>query len=377
MYNFPILSELVLLLHWVLVTINDFLAGLGLTSDWTWGLAIIGLTIIVRLILFPLTWKQYKSAQHMQLVQPQIKVLQQKYKNDRGKLQEETMKLYSEHRINPFASCLPLLLQLPVFISLYAAIQGYGPLDAPQYQASVQALFDASFLWIPRLGEPDPYYILLILYVGSQMVSTELMVATQTDQMQKWIMRSMPIVFVLFLFNFPAGLFVYWVTTNLWTIGQQLIIRKTMPKPEELAARAQAKPKKRSRFMEAMMASQGEAMKQREEKMAAKGGTDGSAARQGSVAAGKKPAQGAKKAPPGKGKRKPGQTQGGRPAQGGGQKPKGGSAAQQGKGKPAPQQGKPAPQQGKPKPADTAPAGGASPGGDTGATTSADGPAEE
>ena len=203
------------------------------------------------------------------------------------------------------------------------------------------------------------------------MISTELMVATQSDQTQKWIMRAMPIMFVLFLFNFPAGLFVYWVTTNVWTIGQQLVIRKTMPKPEELAARAKAKPKKRSRFMEAMMASQGEAMKQREEKMAAKkGGQDGGAAKQGSVAAGKKPAQGAKKAPPGKGKRKPGQTQGGKPAQGGGQKPKGGSAGQQGKGKPAPQQGTP-------KPADTAPAGDAGSGGDAGATTSADGPAEE
>jgi len=255
-YNFPILSELILLLHWVLVTINDFLAGLGLGDDWTWGLAIIGLTIIVRLILFPLTWKQYKSAQHMQLIQPQVKALQAKYKNDRAKIQEETMKLYSEHRINPFASCLPLVLQLPVFIGLYAAIKGLGPLEAPAYQASVEALNQASFLWIPHLGLPDPYYILLVVYVVSQMISTELMVATQSDQMQKWIMRAMPIVFVLFLFNFPAGLFVYWVTTNVWTIGQQLVIRKTMPKPEELAARAKAKPKKRSRFMEAMMSSQ-------------------------------------------------------------------------------------------------------------------------
>ncbi len=272
MYNFPILSELILLLHWVLVTINDFLAGLGLGSEWTWGLAIIGLTIIVRLILFPLTWKQYKSAQHMQLIQPQVKALQAKYKNDRAKIQEETMKLYSEHRINPFASCLPLVLQLPVFIGLYAAIKGLGPLEAPAYQASVEALNQASFLWIPHLGLPDPYYILLVVYVVSQMISTELMVATQSDQMQKWIMRAMPIVFVLFLFNFPAGLFVYWVTTNVWTIGQQLVIRKTMPKPEELAAKAKAKPKKRSRFMEAMMSSQQEAAKQREQRIAQKSG---------------------------------------------------------------------------------------------------------
>ena len=285
MYNLPVFSQLILLLHWVLVTINDFLAGLGLGYSWTWGLAIIGLTIIVRLILFPLTWKQYKSAQQMQMIQPQIKELQKKYKSDRGKLQEETMKLYSEHRVNPFASCLPLILQLPVFISLYAAIKGVGPLSAAVYQPSVLALSHASFLWIPHLGNPDPTYILLILYVVTQMISTELMVATQSDQTQKWIMRAMPIMFVLFLFRFPAGLFVYWVTTNVWTIGQQLVIRRTMPKPEAFAARAKAKPKKRSRFMEAIMASQGEAMKQREEQMARRRRHE-SGAKQGAVAAG-------------------------------------------------------------------------------------------
>ena len=365
MYNFPIFSQLILLLHWVLVTINDFLAGLGLGYSWTWGLAIIGLTIIVRLILFPLTWKQYKSAQQMQMIQPQIKELQKKYKSDRGKLQEETMKLYSEHRVNPFASCLPLILQLPVFISLYAAIKGLGPLSAPAYQASVEALNQAPFLWIPHLGNPDPYYILLILYVVSQMISTELMVATQSDQTQKWIMRAMPIMFVLFLFRFPAGLFVYWVTTNVWTIGQQLVIRRTMPKPEDLAAKARAKPKKRSRFMEAMMASQSEAMKQREEKMGKKG-DGGGASKQGSVAAGKKPAPGGKKPPPGKAKRK--QVQGAKPGQPAGAGPKG--SGQQRKPRPAGQQAKT-------QPADK-PAGGAPrQGGDGGTTTSADGPADE
>ena len=121
MYNLPILRQLILLLHWVLVT-HQRLAprSLGLGHNWTWGLAIIGLTIIVRLVLFPLTWKQFSSAQAMQAIQPKIKELQKKYKSDRAKLQQETMKLYQEHRVNPFASCLPILLQLPVFISLYA-----------------------------------------------------------------------------------------------------------------------------------------------------------------------------------------------------------------------------------------------------------------
>jgi len=359
-YNLPVLSQLILLLHWILVTINDFLSGIGLSYSWTWGLAIIGLTIIVRLILFPLTWKQYKSAQQMQMIQPQIKELQKKYKGDRGKLQEETMKLYSEHRVNPFASCLPLLLQLPVFIALYAAIAGKGPLSAPEYQESVKLLFNAPFLWIPKLGLPDPTYILLILYVATQMISTELMVATQSDSTQKWIMRAMPIMFVLFLFRFPAGLFVYWVTTNVWTIGQQLVIRRTMPKPAELAAKAKSTPKKRSRFMEAIMASQGEAMKQREEKMAKKGGAGSGAAKQGAGAAGaKKAAPGAKKPPPGKGKRKPAQAQGGKPGQTSGAKPKGDAGGRSGKGKPVGQ---------------AAGGGSVAPAGGQGANTSADGP---
>jgi len=299
-YNWPILKQLVLLLHWILVTINDALASLGLGPSWTWGLAIIGLTIIVRLVLFPLTWKQFSSAQSMQVIQPQLKELQKKYKGDRGKLQQETMKLYQEHRVNPFASCLPLLLQLPVFISLYAAIKGLGPLEGGL--PSVAALNNASFLWIPHLGDPDPYYILLVLYVVSQLISTELMLTAQTDKSQKMIMRAMPIMFVFFLFRFPAGLFVYWVTTNVWTIGQQLLIRKVM-KPKDLATMT-AKPAKRSRLMEALTSAQGSRMETREEliaKQKAERAKQGGAKQAAGQPAAKK---GARKAPPGKGRSK-------------------------------------------------------------------------
>jgi YidC/Oxa1 family membrane protein insertase len=282
MYNLPGFKQLILLLHWILVTIEEFLASLGLSPDWTWGLAIIGLTIIVRLILFPLTWKQYSSAQAMQAMQPHIKELQRKHKDDRNKIQQETMKLYQEHRVNPFASCLPLLLQLPVFLALYAAIKGLGPLSAPEYQASVTALDQASFLWIPHLGLPDPYYILLVLYVVTQLISTELMLVTQTDKMQKMLMRSMPIIFVFFLFNFPAGLFVYWVTTNLWTIGQQLLIRKVM-KPFT-PGKADTKPAKRSRIVDALVSAQ---------KPGEKPGPNGAAA--GTPSGGRKPGTGGQK----------------------------------------------------------------------------------
>ena len=313
LYNLPVLSQLILLLHWVLVTIESALASIGLGPEWTWGLAIIGLTIIVRLILFPLTWKQFSSAQAMQAIQPKIKELQKKYKNDRGKLQSETMKLYQEHRVNPFASCLPLLLQLPVFICLYAAIKGVGPLSAPVYQPSVLALSHASFLWIPHLGLPDPYFILLILYVVSQLISTELMLATQTDKSQRMIMRAMPIIFVFFLWRFPAGLFVYWVTTNIWTIGQQLLIRRVM-KPPDLETLA-AKPVKRSRFMEALSSAQGDRMQTREDLIAKQkaeraqkqvsSGEDGKAGARPAAQPVTKKSSGAHKPPPGKGKRKP------------------------------------------------------------------------
>ncbi len=138
MYNLPGFKQLIELLNWVLVHLEHFLASLGLGPNWTWGLAIIGLTIIVRLILFPLTWKQFSSAQAMQAVQPKLKELQKKYKGDRAKLQAETMKLYQEHRVNPFASCLPIILQLPVFISLYYAIKGTPYLDPANTKAPGQ-----------------------------------------------------------------------------------------------------------------------------------------------------------------------------------------------------------------------------------------------
>jgi len=306
-----ILKPLVELLHWVLVAIHDALASIGLSEDWTWGLAIIGLTIIVRLIMFPLTWKQYRSSRAMQALAPQIKELQRKHKGDRTKLQQETMRLYQENRVNPFASCLPLLLQLPVFFALYWTIRGTSYLPV----AETEALFNASFLWIPKLGEPDPYFILLVVYVATQMISTELMLTPQTEGSQRMIMRAMPIIFIFVLYRFPSGLFIYWVTTNLWTIGQQLIIRKTMPIVALEAAagssgggkaeRPAPPPKKRSRFMEAMMAAQGQRQAEVEQRhkadqgSAAKGA--GSGAKKGARGAKPGPKKGAKRPPPGKG----------------------------------------------------------------------------
>ncbi len=207
----------------------------------SWGWSIIILTIIVRLILMPLTFKQFRSAQAMQRIQPKIKELQRKYKTDKRKLQEETMKLYQEYRVNPFASCLPLLLQMPIFICLYYAIR-----FTPEIRTS-------SFWIIPSLGKP--YLPLFVFYILSQLVSTELMMQPETDKQQKWLMRAMPVMFIFILFRFPAGLMLYWVTTNLWTIMQQVIIRRTAPKTEPVPLG----PKPPGRFMRALSQAQAKA----------------------------------------------------------------------------------------------------------------------
>ena len=297
------------LLKWLLTELHSWVE--PTFGSQAWGVAIILLTIVVRLVLFPLTFKQYQGALRMQALQPKIKELQRKYKKDRALLQQETMKLYQQYRVNPFASCLPVLLQLPVFICLYYAIR------------DTQALKLAPFLWIPAgevvsldpykfihgLGNPDPYYILFVLYIVTQMISTELTMTPSTDPQQKWIMRAMPIFFVFILFNFPSGLFIYWVTTNLWTIGQQLIIRRTMH--VELTPVAEGQQRKRGRFMSALMQAQ-----EQREAQAGKKGPSGQPA--GGKSAGGKGtgAKGPGASPGGKGTKQRQGKPGGRPARG-------------------------------------------------------------
>ena len=169
---------------------------------------------------------------------PEMKKLQEKYKNDKERMNQEMMKFYRENKINPFASCLPLLAQLPVFLSLFYMLQDDLRFDIcpevnPPGTADPQpcgAGGDASFLFIPDLTDKATGAVLvtlIVLYVGSQLVSTLLM-STTTDRTQRMIFLALPFVFVIFIINFPAGLLVYWITTNLWTIVQQAIIRKRL-----------------------------------------------------------------------------------------------------------------------------------------------------
>ena len=204
----------------------------------SWGWAIVALTVVVRAALLPLTLKQFKSMQNMVKFQPEIKRLQERYKGDRERLNQEMMKFYRENKVNPFASCLPLVAQLPVFLALFYMLQDDLRLDIcpevnppgtedPQPCGPGGA---AEFLFIPDLTDKATGGVLvtlIILYVGSQLLSTVLM-STATDRTQRIIFLALPFVFVIFIINFPAGLLVYWITTNFWTIVQQTIVRKRL-----------------------------------------------------------------------------------------------------------------------------------------------------
>jgi YidC/Oxa1 family membrane protein insertase len=203
-----------------------------------WGMSIIALTVLIRLLLLPLTLKQFKSMQAMVRLQPEIKNLQTKYKNDKERLNQEMMRFYRENKVNPFASCLPLVAQLPVFLSLFYMLQGDLREDiCPEVQAAAGGESvpcgpggDAAFLFIPDLTDRAYGWVLIVLivlYVSSQLASTLLM-STTTDKTQRMIFLALPFFFVLFVWQFPAGLLVYWITTNLWTIVQQAIVRKRL-----------------------------------------------------------------------------------------------------------------------------------------------------
>jgi len=195
------------------------------TAGFTWAWSIVALTVIVRMILVPLTVKQIHSMQSLQRHAPQMKEIQKKYKNDKKKQNEELMKFYRENQINPAASCLPMLLQFPVFISLYYVLRNFSK-NPPSG--------DLSWLhFIPDISAHTTSfwggYVLLVVYVASQMASTLYMSAT-ADRTQRIIFMLMPLVFVFVIAHFPAGLVLYWVTTNLWTVGQGLITRRLVPK---------------------------------------------------------------------------------------------------------------------------------------------------
>ena len=199
----------------------------------SWGMSIIALTIVTRALLIPLTYKQLKGMRALQALQPQIKELQEKYKNDKQRLQQEMMRFYKENKVNPFASCLPLLAQLPVFITLFFVLKHELPPDMGCPSAGHCAAYGAEFFFIDDLtakATGTELIVLLILYVGTQLISGMVMSLT-ADKSQRMMMFVLPLIFVPFILGFPAGLILYWITTNIWTIGQQFAIQKVVPAP--------------------------------------------------------------------------------------------------------------------------------------------------
>jgi YidC/Oxa1 family membrane protein insertase len=217
LFAIPIISQLEAVMRHVL---NWFHSNLGLT--WAW--SIVATTVVVRMLLVPLTIRQIHSMQSLQKHAPQMKEIQKKYKHDRQKQNEELMKFYRENKINPAASCLPMLLQLPVFIALYYTLRHFKFAKGD----------DLSFLhFVPSIAAHTTThwggYVLLFVYVASQMASSFFMMTT-TDKTQRTLFMIMPLVFVFIIARFPAGLVLYWVTTNLWTVGQGLITRRLVAK---------------------------------------------------------------------------------------------------------------------------------------------------
>lgn len=197
----------------------------------SWGGAIIALTVCTRALLIPLTYKSLKGMRAMQALQPQLKELKEKYKNDQKRMQQEMMRFYQENKVNPFASCIPLLAQLPVFITLFYVLQHELPADIGCKAGECGS--QAAFFFINDLtakATGAELIVLLVLYVGTQLISGMVMAVT-ADKSQRTMMMVLPFIFVPFVISFPAGLVLYWITTNVWTIGQQYTIQRLVPAP--------------------------------------------------------------------------------------------------------------------------------------------------
>jgi YidC/Oxa1 family membrane protein insertase len=211
-----VLQPLIDAADWLLRRLHD--------GGFSWGVSIILMTVIVRLAILPLTIKQIKSMNALRALQPQIKELQERYKGDRQAMNQAMMRFYQENKVNPFASCLPLLLQLPIFMSLFYLLRSTGFKD----EAAGQGFLIIDDLTAKAVG--GTLVVLMILFIGSQLGSTLVMSVT-ADKTQQRIMLMLPLFFAALIPRFPAGLILYWITTNFWTFGQQIAVRKLAPPP--------------------------------------------------------------------------------------------------------------------------------------------------
>jgi len=187
-----------------------------------WWLSIVILTVIVRSLLFPLTVKQVKSMRAMQGLKPRMDRVRAQFKDNPQRQREEMAKLYQDQGVNPLGGCLPILVQMPVFIGMFYVIRKFGGTPGrtpPEYDSFTHG----GILWFQDLSHADPYYILPIISALTMLAATEI-TSKNVDPQQRWLMRLLPVGFTAFLLNFPAGLFMYWITSNLMTLGQNYVI---------------------------------------------------------------------------------------------------------------------------------------------------------
>jgi YidC/Oxa1 family membrane protein insertase len=222
--------------------LTDVLVWLHDTVGFTWAWSIVALTVIVRVLLVPVALRQIHSMQSLQLHAPEMKAIQQRYKDNRQKQSEELMKFYRENKINPYAACLPIVFQIPIFISLFFVLRDFEDEVFPRFRESsldwlglVDITENVSAGWGP---------LLLVVYVISQLTSTWLMSTQMQSTAQRVMIMVLPIAFIPFILAFPSGLMIYWLTTNLWTTGQGIVTRRLMPKPAPPPKRTSRTPPK-------------------------------------------------------------------------------------------------------------------------------------
>jgi len=222
--------------------LSDVLSWLHDSAGLSWAWSIVALTVIVRVLLVPIAIKQIHSMQSLQIHAPEMKAIQQRYKSDRQKQSEELMKFYKENKINPYASCLPIVFQIPIFISLFFVLKDFEKEIFPHYKGS-------SLDWLGLVNITEPVKdgwgpVLIAVYVASQLLSTYLMSTAMQSKAQRYMVMILPVAFLPFILRFPSGLMIYWLTTNLWTTGQGVITRRQMPRPVVPPKRSSRTPPK-------------------------------------------------------------------------------------------------------------------------------------
>jgi YidC/Oxa1 family membrane protein insertase len=211
---------------WFDVIAKPLIKGLNFLHAYVgnYGIAIIILTIIIKILFWPLSQKSYKSMEKMKKIQPLMAQVREKYKDDRDQMNKEVMQLYKAHKVNPAGGCLPMLLQIPVFFALYQALLGAIEL---RHAAFIPHLPFTDIVWLADLSAKDPFYITPII-MGATMFLQQKMTPTAGDPTQAKIMLFMPIVFTFIFLSFPSGLVLYWMVNNILSIAQQWMISRKM-----------------------------------------------------------------------------------------------------------------------------------------------------